>query len=613
MISTSRFLRAAVLAALVHPFASSAAPEEDTVNIQPSWETQKSARTYLLNIPAPRGQIVDRNGVALAQNRVGYSLCLSFPTPPENSDAQVLAYARERISAAERLLSRKIKYSEESLLKHYRNRGLLPFELVEDLLPAELAAAQRGLPPGLVLRPLYLRFYPNGGMAGHVLGYCGRTGRALETPVQNSDPLWPDFEGREGLEKAFNQQLTGRPGQMNISYDPVRNRLTENITIPPQPGHNVITTIDEEIQRTAEKLLSDRAERGAIVVIEPQTGDILAMASWPTFNPNVFVPSISATDFNALQNDPDIPLLPRAFRSAYPPGSVFKIFVGLAALESRTITEESYFECPPSYSIGRLTFRNWKKEHAGSLNFVEALTQSCNTWFYQVAIKTGGEPIIHWSRKLGLGEKTGIPLEAETAGRIPTNDYMRRVYKRPLMDGDLANMGIGQGDLLISPLQMAQAMAALGNGGILYQTRLVRQIQSLDGKVTTAYEVRAKDRIFFSDGVAEAIKEGMKGVVQGGSGTAASARVKGIQVAGKTGTAQWGPKNKERTAAWFAGFAPAENPRYAFAAVYEGAPNDDDVHGGSHAAPLIGKLLQQVFDREAEKEKQAAAAQKSDA
>src|SRR5690606_8436975 len=276
-------------------------------------------------------------------------------------------------------------------------------------------------------------------------------------------------------------------GQLNITVDEAGKIASERIAIPPQPGYNVVTTLDENIQRLCEETLAKSGRPGAIVVINPNDGDILAMASWPVFNPNKFVPAISSADYQAFQDVPHMPLLPRAFRSAYPPGSTFKVPVGLAALESGAVGIHDEFSCPPSFSLGRLTFRNWKKEHAGMLNFAQALTQSCNTWFYQVGIKTGSRPIIEWSRKLGFGEKTGIPLAAEAAGRIPTDEYMQKNYNRKLMDGDVANMSIGQGDLLISPLQMAQAMAAIGNGGTLLQTRLVQQVQSIDNQIVTAY------------------------------------------------------------------------------------------------------------------------------
>ncbi len=584
---------------------------KEEVVITPTWETQKQTRMHVMGIPAPRGQIVDRHGAPMAQNRIGYNLCITFPPQAGLTEEAALSYARQRVAAAERLLARRISVNYDVVSEHYRNRPLLPFEIVQDLLPAELAVLQKGVPEGLMLRPVYVRFYPNGQVAGHILGYVGRAGRMQTGPIRENEMLWPEFEGRDGIEQAFNSQLTGSAGQMNITFDSLGKQISEVVSIPPQAGSNVILTLDLEMQRAAEDILAKDARRGALVVVEPSTGDILVLASWPVFNPNTFVPFLSSEQYQSLQEDPSIPLLPRAYRSSYPAGSIYKVVTGIAALESGAIRRDSYFDCPPVFNLAGLSFRNWKKEHAGSLNFAEALTQSCNTWFYKVGIKTGKAAFIEWERRLGLGEKTGIPLTAEAPGRVPTDEYMMQLYKRPIMDGDMANMSIGQGDILVSPIQMAQLMMIVANGGTFYQLRLVSQVQDLNNRIKAAYSVRVRDRIPLQPETVAALHKGLYDVVHSGSGTAASARVKGLNVCGKTGTAQWGPKRNERTAAWFIGFAPRDEPRYAFAALYEGAPNDHDVHGGSHAAPLIGKFLRKALEIEKTRaaERESAGAQ----
>ena len=330
----------------------------------------------------------------------------------------------------------------------------------------------------------------------------------------------------------------------------------------------------------AEKALAAKAKRGALVIVDPNSGDILAMASWPSYNPNVFIPSISADKFKALQDDPDIPLLPRAFRSSYPPGSTFKVAVGLAALESGTVRPEDLYQCVPSIEIGNLTFHNWKKSDRGELNFVQAMTESCDTWFYQVGIKTGAQPIIDWALQLGFGAKCGVPLRGEAEGRVPNDDYMKATHGRKLLNGDIANLSIGQGDTEVTPLQMAETMAVIANGGTVFQTRLVQQVQSLDNKIVSAYQVRAKRTLDISPNTLDQLHTALVDVVNGAGGTAHEAELDNVEVAGKTGTAQWGPKNKERTAAWFAGYLPAEKPEYAFAAVYEGDVGSK-VHGGT--------------------------------
>jgi penicillin-binding protein 2 len=572
--------------------SSSPAPEEET--IVPTFETQKLARTYILDVPAPRGMITDRNGLPLAQNRLSYSLDITFPTPLEFTDAQAVSYVREKVSRAEKLLDHPIKISDEAILRHYHNRGIMPLEIATNLKESECDEINKNVPAGMMLRASYIRTYPNGRLAGHLIGYTGKTGRNPDGVIDNHETLWPETEGREGLEQTFNTILTGQHGEYKLTFDKDGRKTSDKLVTPPVPGNTVVTTMDLHLQEMAEKALEAKAKRGAIVIIDPNSGDILAMASWPTYDPNAFIPSISAEKFKALQADPDIPLLPRAFRSAYPPGSTFKIAVGIAALESGAVTPNDLYECVSGIEIGNITFHNWKKGNRGALNFIQALTESCDTWFYQVGIKTGAQPIIDWALNLGFGAKCGIPLRGEVEGRIPNDEYMKATHGRKILNGDIANMSIGQGDVLVTPLQMAQAVGCIANRGTLYQTRLVQQVQTVDNEIVSAYQKRAKRTLEISSTTLEQVRTGMIEVVNGGGGTAHQASLDGVEVAGKTGTAQWGPKNKERTAAWFTGFLPADEPQYAFAAVYEGDVGSK-VHGGSAAAPMIADVFKQLY------------------
>lgn len=565
---------------------------------KPTWETQRLARTYVLSIPAPRGQITDRNGEPLAITRLCQNLGINFPTPLDFSDAAALRFAREQILKAEQLTGRHVEIKDKTILKHYRNRGILPLDIMQDLTEKEQQSVKGRLGEGLIIHPIYARFYPNGSLAAHILGYAGRAGKPLDGPIQDKELLWPEAEGRDGLELSFNEQLTGKSGEMTYNFDAKGKLVSNKVTVAPEPGYNIVTTLDLKIQRMCEKALSEGAKRGAMVVTDPSTGDILAMASWPSFDPNLFIPVISPAEFKALKDNPNHPLLPRAFRSAYPPGSTFKVFVGLAALESGKITPDEEFSGPPALQIGNRVMHNWKKTDAGMLNVAEAIEQSCDTWFYQVGIKTGAAPIIDWAFRFGFGQKTGIPLKSEAEGRIPTNEYMKKVYGRKLLDGDMANVSIGQGDVLVSPLQLAHAMGTLGNGGAVYRTRLVQQVQSLDNKVITGYPVTLQDQLAIKPENLAAIKKGMIDVVTGGRGTAHRAAMDNVDIAGKTGTAEWGAKEKGRNAAWFAGFAPADQPKYAFAVIYESDPGEKNSHGGSVAAPIAGKVLKELFKEE---------------
>ena len=565
--------------------------------IVPTFETQKLARTYILDIPAPRGQITDRNGAPLAQNRLSYNLAISFPTPLDFNDNQTLEFAHRQIAIAQKLLGRQIWIADDAILRHYHNRGILPFEISTNLSAEEYEAAKAHLPPEMTLRGVYIRVYPQGKVAGQIVGYCGRTGRNPDGIIDNHETIWPETEGREGVEQTFNAMLTGKHGEYKMTFDKDGRKTSEKIVSPPIPGHTVVTTLDLRLQELAEKALEAKAKRGAIVIMDPNNGDVLALASWPDYNPNVFVPSISAENFKALQDDPGIPLLPRAFRSSYPPGSTFKVAVGIAALESGSVTPSEQYQCVPSIQIGNVTFHNWKKSDRGFLNFVQALTESCDTWCYQVGIKTGADPIIDWAQKLGFGAKTGIPIRGEVEGRVPNDSYMKATHGRKLLNGDIANLSIGQGDTQVTPLQMAQAMSIVANGGTFYQTRLVQQVQSIDGGIVTAYNVREKKTLNFSSETLAQLREGMINAVNGPAGTAHAASLDTVTVAGKTGTAQWGPKNRERTAAWFAGYLPAQKPQYAFAALYEGDVGVK-AHGGTVAAPLIAQIFKEVYKGE---------------
>jgi penicillin-binding protein 2 len=570
-------------------------PEEET--IIPTFETQKLARTYILDVPAPRGQITDRNGAPLAQNRLSYNLVINFPTPLEFSDAQALSFAREKIDYAGKLIGRRLRISDDTILRHYRNRGIMPLEIAQNLSQQEYEKIKGDLPAGMMVRPVYVRIYPNGKVGGQIIGYTGKTGRNPDGIVDNHETLWPETEGREGLEQTFNGMLTGKHGEYKLTFDKDGRKTSDKLTTPPEPGYNVVTTLDLRLQELAEKALEAKAKRGAMVIIDPNNGDILALASWPTYDPNLFVPSISAEQLKALQDDPNIPLLPRAYRSSYPPGSTFKVAVGIAALESHAVYPDDRYECVPAIQIGNVTFHNWKKSDRGALNFVQALTESCDTWFYQVGIKTGAAPIIDWALKLGFGAKCGIPLRGEAEGRIPNDDYMKATHGRKILNGDIANMSIGQGDIQVTPLQMAQAMGIIANGGTFYQTRLVQQVQTFDNQIVTAYQVRAKRTLDLSSETLDQLRTGMTDVVNGAGGTAHQASLDNVEVAGKTGTAQWGPKHKERTAAWFSGFLPTDQPKYAFAAVYEGDVGSK-VHGGSAAAPMIADVFKEIYHGE---------------
>ena len=379
----------------------------------------------------------------------------------------------------------------------------------------------------MVVRPIYVRIYPNGKIAGQIIGYTGKTGRNLDGIIDNHETLWPETEGREGLEQTFNELLTGKHGEYKLTFDKDGRKTSEKLISRRCRGTTSLPRLILRLQELAEKALAAKAKRGAIVIVDPNDGDILAMASWPTYDPNVFVPSISAEKFKALQDDPNIPLLPRAFRSSYPPGSTFKVAVGIAALESGAVRPDDLYQCVPAIQIGNLTFHNWKKGDRGALNFVQALTESCDTWFYQVGIKTGAEPIIDWALKLGFGAKCGIPLRGEAEGRVPNDDYMKATHGRKLLNGDIANLvdragrhpghaaanGAGDGE-------------SLPTAALFIKRVSFNRCRSLDNEIVTAYQVRAKRTLDVSSATMDELRTGMIDVVNGAGGTAHESRAR---------------------------------------------------------------------------------------
>src|SRR5207248_7452834 len=246
--------------------ALSASPEEET--IVPTFETQKLARTYILDIPAPRGQITDRTGLPLAQNKVSYNLAVSFPTPLDFTDAKAVAFAREKIDKAAKLSGRAIKISDDVILRHYHNRGILPLELAQNLTKSEYEAVKDRSKDFLIVRPIYIRTYPNGKVAGQVIGYVGKTSRNLDGIIDNHETLWPETEGREGIEQTFNGMLKGKHGEFKLTFDKDGRKTSEKLITPPVPGYNVVTTLDVRLQELAEKALEAKAKRGAIVIID---------------------------------------------------------------------------------------------------------------------------------------------------------------------------------------------------------------------------------------------------------------------------------------------------------------------------------------------------------
>ena len=574
--------------------------EKENLDVRAAWETQTEARTLTLKVPAPRGQITDRNGDPLAQNKLGYFVALKFPYFKEAKASEVMSYANERINHIKKMYNSDWSLSNERIMDHYKNRRWLPLPFSPMLSEEQVETFKSAPKAGLELFPTYQRFYPGEGLACHVIGYVGKKAKAPRGAVVPGELLWPITEGREGLEKTFDDRLQGSPGKINYLFDPNGVKLSEEMITRPVPGKNVITSIDIEMQTLAEKVLSDHTERGAFVVMDCITGDVYALASRPTYDINVWIPAITSTKFKELQEDSDLPLFPRAFRGQYPPASTFKISVALAALENGIVDQNTLIDCPRSIQIGDKTFRNWSKKPEGNLNVMNAIMRSCNTWFYVVGRETGGENIASMAHRFGFGEKTGLPLSAEEDGFVPTNAVLQEKYGHSFTGGYVAHASIGQGYVLSTPIQVAQMMAGVGNGYMVPKPRLVLQVQDLNNNVTENFFPAEKNSLNVSPENLSLIRQGMVDVVNASSGTAMRARNDHVTMSGKTGTGQWVQNGEKLLISWFAGCVPAENPRFAFAAICEGNPGQE-ITGSNKSAPMVGEFFNSLYELKKER------------
>lgn len=556
-----------------------------------SLTVRPDARTMSLAVPAPRGQITDRNGKPFAQSKVAWYPALKFGQFEKAERSFVIEWANKRIAQANKIFQINWTVSDENLWQHYRHRRWLAMPVTHVVDEARKKEIEGSLMPGLVLHPIYMRYYPEKESAAHIVGYVGSSGKLEKGPINYGDPIFKFSEGRAGLEKLFDEVLTGKPGLLRQDYEADGTEVVKKFESRPKPGGTVVTTLDLDWQKKAEEVLENHCSRGAFVVIDIHTGEVLAMASRPGFDLNDFIPFISTEKYEALKGDPGTPLFARSFQGAYPPASTFKPVVALAALNNRDISERSLIYCPAAIRIGKHWFRNWTTEPEGDIDVKRAIARSCNTWFYQVGIMSGPSAFLSVARRLGYGSKTGLPLIGETAGLVPNNTWMKKHHGRTMTDGDTANLSIGQGAMLASPLQVAQAMAGIARGNSLPRLHLVKQIQDVGGRVLVSNEPQRRNYLNIDPMAAEVVQEGMMQVVNAGYGTGQRGGLSYTVVCGKTGTAQWGPESLEKRLAWFSGYFPQENPRFAFAALYEGKPHEK-LSGGRKAAPMVSSFFE---------------------
>ena len=505
-------------------------------------------------------------------------------------------------------------YNSERLRKHYRNNTLVPFTYLEELdFPtiAKFSEHDVGLPGvDISIRPV--RQYVYGALGAHLLGYVGAPKDLDKLPdIRDYSFYQPDVEGLTQVEAHLDKYIRGKPG-VRIMERNVKGAIDQELKrIAPQQGNNVQLTIDARIEYIAEKALRDaRIGRGAAVVVSPENGDILAMVSVPSYDPNRFIPSISKADWDQLNEDDTDPLTNRAIQG-YAPGSTFKTVSALAGLR-KGLTGKSSFNCSGGVTYGTKFMKCWVMDKHmpphGGLTLPDALKFSCNAFFYQWGNAAKIENIESIGDALGLGRRTGVPLTGESPGILPGPDWLRRIEPSARWsDGYTANVSIGQGSVEASPLQMAMVTATIANGGISYQPRLIHRILDQSGRDLKDEEgnlVVARAPIIKSDlrasGISEEqmelVRRGMWKVVNEAGGTGKKAHVKGIEVAGKTGTAQFWREVKDGRSVnrvkdnhtWFICFAPYNAPKFAVCVFVQGAKS-----GGGVSAPIAQRILEE--------------------
>ncbi len=557
-----------------------------------------------MRLPGARGRVFDRHGVVLADNRP--SFCIAVYAEELRQPGR-LSRTIDRIEEVLRRVSRVIHMpctlTRDHIARHLEKRRPLELLAWKDVHYESLSrfAESRLTFEGVGIYVEPIRTYPQGCLAAHVLGYVGRRDPAQYREESESYHYYlPEMEGRDGIEKVMNAALLGRAGGRLVRVDAAGYRREDLGGIEPTPGQDVVLALDARIQKLAEACLG--TNKGAVVVLDPRNGDVLALASSPTYDPNMFSPSLDPHTWEQIRRDARKVLLNRAVAGVYPPGSVFKPIVMLAALRYGSAAAASSYICTGAFSIGDVTFRCWRQSGHGPLDMVTALEQSCNPYFCHLGLLCGHERIFFTAQSLGLGARSGIALPFEEAGVLPNDAWKRRLFHDAWRPGDTCNLSIGQGMLGVTPLQIAVAMAALANGGRVYRPRLVlgswpssaepfpdqRRPPPVFPAGTPSGELVA-DLAWVRD-ASPLMRQALCQVVNAENGTGKRARLRRVTVAGKTGTAEYGKKTEDRRHTWMVAFAPAENPVCLAVILIE-----DGESGGRTAAPRMRALLSGIL------------------
>ncbi len=560
-------------------------------------------RINLRLLSPPRGRIVDRYGMPIAENKPNYRALVTSEDAGGDVPATLDALGRiiDIGEGERRRILREVK----------RKRRFVPVTVRENLDWDEVARIEVNLPdlPGVRIDVGQTRDYPFGYETAHVLGYVA----AVSEKEATGDPVLelPGFRiGKAGIEKVYDLQLRGSAGSAKVEINAYGRMINSIERTEGEPGAEVALTIDMELQKYTTERLGE--ESASAVVMDIRSGEVLAMASTPAFDPNAFNEGLSSKQWRALVSNEKAPLINKAIQGQYAPGSTFKVAVALAALEKGSITPETEFYCPGWTELGDSKFHCWKRGGHGALDLRGALKHSCDVYFYEVAKRTGIERISAMARRLGLGAPLGLELPGEQEGLIPSNDWKLATIGTPWQQGETLIAGIGQGYILVTPLQLAVMTGRIASG-LAVKPHLTRYVSS-DAKIKPgAKELAGWENLSIPPSHLKAVRDGMDQVVNEIGGTAFRSRIRdyGLEMAGKTGTVQvrriskaerlMGVRKnedlpwKERDHALFVGYAPLERPRYATAVIVE--------HGGGGskvAAPIARDLLKRAQERAAE-------------
>lgn len=542
-------------------------------------EKARSNRVHVQPMLAPRGTMYDRHSKVLASNAEAHSI---FFDPRRLSNPQIY----KALQALAGYLNTPYKELRERLdFEH-----LQPVYLHHELSPQELAQVleHRDKLPGVKVVSTLERQYPEGQYLGHFMGHMGQVSRE-ELNTEAYTGYYPgSMIGKSGLERQYEMFLKGSDGkqEQEISLDKEADPYT--LHVPPVAGHRLQLTLDKDLQKYAYEALKSSGVAGSIVVMDPHNGEVLALVSYPTVDPNVFNRGLTQKQWDALQKNPLHPFLDRSI-NAYAPGSIFKVVTTLAALGTGHLTPERTFMSNGFLKVAGHTFFDWHRPGFGKVNIDNALAHSIDTVFYELSLEMGIEPIRDYSRLLGLGEKTGIDLPQEGVGIVPDKAWKAKYIGKPWMPGDSVNASIGQGYVQMTPLQATRMVAAVANGGKLVQPHLIKGIYGPKNKTKPYTYAPPKPIPGIPEEHWEVVRKGLEGAVR--YGTVKKLGVPGITVAGKTGTAETIPGQPNH--AWIVGYAPVESPRYAITVFLEHGKS-----GGGKAAPLGGKILRYIFDQE---------------